>query len=477
MSTPAAPIAQRLGEPPLLLAAAAALAATTVGVLAAQEPSLTLAGAAAIVVAVVTLRSFTAGVALFTTLTFFEGAPGFGGTLSVVKLLTLVLFAAWAVVIARGRSQPMLVRDRPVVFAVMLLLFVWAAASALWATDSATTESGAFRLVQMLVLVILVFSAIRDRRDLQVFARAYIAGAVLTALVALAGIGSGTQGGGGARFGGYLGNPNNLAAAVLPALALSGFMLLGSRRTLERVVLATCGIVLLVTLVLTQSRGGLVGLAAMVVTAVVIAGPARQRIVQLLVLIAVGGLVYYEVIATSAVRHRATSFSASESTGRVDLWHVSLRMFEAHPIQGVGLDNFTVLAPGYLARDLAIQRADLFLRSVATQVHNTYLTILAELGLAGELLFLGLLIGIFVVAHRAIGVLSTSADRQGELLGRGLFIGAIGMVTAYFFFSAQYEKQLWLVLGGLLSLATVARASFAQMRTTRTSGSSRRRAP
>jgi O-antigen ligase len=249
-------------------------------------------------------------------------------------------------------------------------------------------------------------------------------------------------------------------------------MLLGSKRTLERVVLAACGIVLLLTLVLTQSRGGLVGLAAMVVAAIVIAGPARRRIVQLLVLIAVGGLAYYEVIATAAARHRATSFSASESTGRVDLWHVSLRMFEAHPIQGVGLDNFTVLAPGYLARDLPIQRADLFLRPIATQVHNTYLTILAELGLAGEILFLGLLVSVFVVAHRAIRVLSTSTDRKGELLGRGLFIGAIGMVTAYVFFSAQYEKQLWLVVGGLLSLATVARASF-----TRTSASTRRRAP
>lgn len=459
MTTTTAPgtsLGRRLGTPPLVLGVG--VAAVAAGAFAVSQPTLAVAGAAGLAVAALAVRSYTLGVALFTTVTFFEGAPGFGASLSVVKLFTLVLFVSWAVLVARDRTRPLLFRDRPVVFGCMLLLFVWAAASASWAADAPTSESGAFRLVQMLVLLVLVFTAIRDRRDLRLFAWSFVLGAVLTALVALVGIGSGA-GGGGARFGGYLGNPNNLAAVVLPALALSGFMLIGSTRPLERLLLAACGIVLLVTLFLTQSRGGLIGLAAMVLAALVLAGPARRRTIQFLVVLAVGGLAYYEVLASPAARHRATEFSASQSTGRVDLWHVALKMFEAHPLQGVGLDNFTVLAPGYLARDFPIQRADLFLRPVATQVHNTYLTLLAELGVLGEILFLALLVGIVVVAGRAISVLATSTDSQSELLGRGLLVGAVGMVTAYVFFSAQYEKQLWLVLGGLLALSTVAKAS------------------
>jgi O-antigen ligase len=191
--------------------------------------------------------------------------------------------------------------------------------------------------------------------------------------------------------------------------------------------------------------------------AVALAGPARRLAVRLVAGAAVCTLVYFELLASSAARQRATEFAGSESTGRLDLWHVALRMFDAHPLHGVGLDNFTVLAPGYLANDIDIQRADLFLRSVATQVHNTYLTVLVELGLIGELLFVSFLVA--VVAARALRVLARSGDRDAELLGRGLVVGVVGMLTAYVFFSAQYEKQLWLLLGALLALATTARAT------------------
>jgi len=442
-------------EEPLLVAGTVAAAA--VGLLAVRQPALTATGIVAIVVAVAALRSYTAAVALFTALTFFEGAPGFGGSVSVVKLLTIVLLISWILALAGDRPQPLLVREHPVVFVGILVLLAWVAASAIWAADAHAAESGAFRLLQMLLLVVLVFTAIRDRDDLWLFGWAFVAGAALTSLVALVGIGSGTEGSG-VRFGGYLGNPNNLAAVVLPALALSGFMSMASSRRLERLLLAGCGVVLLLALVLTESRGGLVGLVAMMLAALVLAGPLRTRIVRLLVLLIVGGVGYYELVASSSARQRATAFSSSESTGRIDLWHVALRMFEAHPFQGVGLDNFVVLAPGYLDQDLPIQRADLFLKTTATQVHNTYLTILAELGAVGEIVFLALLVGIFVIAVHAVAHMTRARDRQAALLARGLVVGAVGMLTAYFFFSAQYEKQLWLVLGALLSLSTVARA-------------------
>jgi hypothetical protein len=38
---------------------------------------------------------------------------------------------------------------------------------------------------------------------------------------------------------------------------------------------------------------------------------------------------------------------------------------------------------------------------------------------------------------------------------RGLIPGAIGMLTSYFFLSAQWEKQLWLMLA-LLAAASAA---------------------
>jgi O-antigen ligase len=426
-------------------------------VLAVRTPGLTAAGVAAIAVASLALARFEAAVGLFTALTFFEGAPAFTGTVSVVKLMTLVLAAAWALRVVAGRRQPLLSRDRPLVAVAMLVLAAWAGASGLWAADAGAAASGAFRLLQMLAIVFLVYAAVRNGGDLRLFAWGFVGGAVGTALVPLLGIGPGVTEGG-ERFGGYLGNPNNLAAALLPALALAAFMLLASTRPFERITLLAACAVLLLTLLLTQSRGGLVGLVAMAFAAVAFSGSARGRAVRVLLGIGLCVGTYFAFFASTAARERASEFSGSESTGRLDLWHVSLRMFEAHPFHGVGLDNFTVLAPGYLASDIDIQRADLFLRRVATQVHNTYLTVLVELGLVGEFVFVALLAGVGVVGIRAVRVLARSADPDAELIGRGLLVGAAGMLAAYVFFSAQYEKQLWLILGAVLSLSTVASA-------------------
>jgi O-antigen ligase len=434
------------------------LAAVATAVAAVNAPGPAAAAVAALAVAGLAFARFEAAVGLFTALTFFERAPGFTGTVSIVKLMTLVLVLAWALPAAAGRRQPGLWRDRPLVVAWMLVLLGWAAASALWAADVPAAQAGAFRLLQMLVIVFLVFAAVRRGSDLRVFAWSFIGGAVLTSLVPLFGFGP-AAGENGERFGGYLGNPNNLAAVVLPALALAAFMLIGSSRRLEQVLLGVSCVILLVTLVLTQSRGGLVGLVTMAVVALLFAGPVRKRAVHLLLLGGLSIAAYFWFFASVAVRERATAFSGSESTGRIDLWHVSLRMFSAHPLHGVGLDNFTVLAPGYLASDIDIQRADLFLRGVGTQVHNTYMTVLVELGLVGEIAFIGFLVAVAAIGIRAVRVLAGSSDRESELIGRGLVVGAAGMLAAYVFFSAQYEKQLWLILGALLSLSTLAAAN------------------
>ena len=34
-----------------------------------------------------------------------------------------------------------------------------------------------------------------------------------------------------------------------------------------------------------------------------------------------------------------------------------------------------------------------------------------------------------------------------EILARGVLIGTLGMLAAFVFITAQYEKQLWLLLG------------------------------
>jgi exopolysaccharide production protein ExoQ len=191
----------------------------------------------------------------------------------------------------------------------------------------------------------------------------------------------------------------------------------------------------------------------MTVAASLIAGPARRRVTAVLVAAATIGIVVFALTAPAA-RLDVTSFSGEGTTGRSDLWGLAAEMAGNHPIQGIGLENFTVRAPAYLTGETDVERVDLVLDG--TQVHNTYLNVLTELGVVGLLLFVCLVGGVLLLALAALPRLAASGAARDELLARGVVVGAIGMLAAYVFFSAQFEKPFWIVLGMLVALPGLA---------------------
>jgi O-antigen ligase len=89
-------------------------------------------------------------------------------------------------------------------------------------------------------------------------------------------------------------------------------------------------------------------------------------------------------------------------------------------------------------------------------VHNTYLQLLADLGLVGLGLFLAILALPLRLAGRALRRLELELNEL-EFHVRGLLAGTIGMLIAYAFLSAEFEKPLWLVLGLLASVPALLR--------------------
>jgi O-antigen ligase len=211
-----------------------------------------------------------------------------------------------------------------------------------------------------------------------------------------------------------------------------------------------------VSLFMTQSRGGVIGLGAAILAGVVLSGPARLRMVLAMLLITAAGLTYYGVFASQAARDRVTNFSPQASSGRSDLWTVAIREFDAHPLVGVGGGNFVVAKAGYATENVNLTRLD---RVVDDPVvtHNTYLEILAELGLVGIFLFGMMVVGVLAMGMRGIWRLERLGFADTGLLARGLPVATIGMLGAFTFLSAQYEKNLWLLLGATAAISCVAR--------------------
>jgi O-antigen ligase len=172
--------------------------------------------------------------------------------------------------------------------------------------------------------------------------------------------------------------------------------------------------------------------------------------------VVVAGTLFYTLV-TAPVAFQ-TILSPDNTSNRESLWTVAGTMVSEQPLVGVGAGNFSVVEPFYTVRAINLPRVDLV--SEGELVHNSYLQVLAELGLLGLVAFLGIITSTLVVGVRAVRASKRNGDVEGERLSRAVVIGTAAMLVAYFFATNHYEKQLWLMLGTCVALSSVARSSF-----------------
>jgi putative inorganic carbon (HCO3(-)) transporter len=169
-------------------------------------------------------------------------------------------------------------------------------------------------------------------------------------------------------------------------------------------------------------------------------------------------VLYFGVFASSEARDRV--LETQGGTGRTDIWTVGWRMVEAEPVHGVGAGNFPTSSIHYLLEPGSILRDD-FIVDTPKVAHNTYLGVLAELGVIGLGLFLAIVGFALVCAGKAVGVAARTGDRQVEVLARAMIVVVVGVLAADFFGSREYSKQFWLVLSLCPVLLEVSRAGLA----------------
>ena len=91
-------------------------------------------------------------------------------------------------------------------------------------------------------------------------------------------------------------------------------------------------------------------------------------------------------------------------------------------------------------------------------VHNTYLELLADLGIPGLIAFLVIAVGSISAAMKAAHIYERLGDTGAELMSRCVALGVIAELTGAFFITATPLKLLWLILALPFPLLAVARA-------------------
>ena len=200
------------------------------------------------------------------------------------------------------------------------------------------------------------------------------------------------------------------------------------------------GVFCLIGVFTTLSRGGLIALGCVMVAAVVFGGRWRGKAAALLAVTLLGTVTYYFALAPLASRQRVTSATTS---GRSDIWRVGWRMVEAHPFIGSGSGNFQEAAIHYV-QGSAASRAPTssstspMLPTTSTSSCSPTSGSPASSPSWGWLGFS--MLAVAKAAHR----FERQGDREMELVARCMVLALVAFMSADFFLSGEFSKQLWL---------------------------------
>ena len=428
------------------------------GLLAGLDPRLGIAAAIGLAFVVLVMGDLTLGLCLFAIVAFLDLLPDLGGSLlSFSKVVGLLIAVSWLAKIATSNdTRNDFLAAHPLFSYVLGLFLGWATLSLTWAEDPAPGRTSVMRFALNLILFLIVYTAVRTPKHFLLTVGAYVTGAAIAAAYGLLFPPADVAYYDVSRVGGTLGDPNELAAVLVPGMILAAaFALTLKRLPLLRLAAFVASGLCAAGVFLTLSRGGLIAAGFAMIVALFVAGRWRIQAITLAVLVALGGLFYFGYIATDDQRNRVTNVEGG--TGRTDLWKVGLRMVEANPVAGVGAGNFQTASVHYLLEP-GVLRRDEFIVDNPKSAHNTYLQVLAELGFVGAAMFLAINLFAMLCILRAARIFERLGDRDLELMARALFVAIAGVLAANFFISEMFGKQLWLLLGLGPALYGVARA-------------------
>lgn len=356
------------------------------------------------------------------------GSSSFG---SLSSAAGLVLTAGLLAQLMTSRSRP---SRLPAAVPVWLMFFGVAAASTLWSIAPRVTIESVAVLGSLVALYALLAVSGIDRRALVRTENAIILGSLVTVgyamlqLTVLGGLPSSSEGA--PRFGNSLLGPNNQAAALLLPLAITTSRTVTRRGVPDRLLHGLAAGLLLVGILATGSRGGLLA-AVVTMGLVVLLAPRGRR--MLLITCAVGTVLVAALLLLNPAGIGARQVNQAESSsGRTEIWRVGMHACETICLTGSGWGTF---AEVYAQERASVPDVRVLRRGTAFEPHNLWLLAAVEGGFVGLLL---------MTAGLALPVVD--GMRLPKALRGPPVAALVGTIVAGVFLSNLEFKFFWMVL-------------------------------
>jgi O-antigen ligase len=321
-------------------------------------------------------------------------------------------------------------------------LFAIVGFSALWSYWPGFSVDTFLDGIKYLAIFFVVANVIDTRERLQRFIAAVAIASVIPALGGIDSWRSGTHLVDGDRVGwiGVFANPNELAYHLVVGVML----MLAARQATRRRAMKVLYLVLLVplgfTIVLTQSRGGMLACGAVLLLWLL------RSVKRAPVAVGTGiALACIWMLGPSATfeRRMETSVAFGEDVSaraRIDAWRTGMNMAFERPLTGVGAGAFMVAWPEFAPGDAG---------PVHTE-HNTFVQLVAELGFPALGLF------VFVLLSSILGVSAAARDPELAPFARGVQCALAGFAMCSMSAGIAFSWPLYLLLGASWAISRIA---------------------
>jgi O-antigen ligase len=355
------------------------------------------------------------------------------GGLTLEKIIGAVCFLYALTYLPRRRELPMLFSSAQAkAFAAYVALAI--ASYAFTAEEITFTDFVGIFLSQFLFFItVMILVDSRERLQNTVLAVTASIGVVSLYLIRewVANVGSE---GLSYRPGWVAGDPNMFSASALIVLPMMLCPIFYAPRLWQRVGAIGCMVVTLIAFVLAASRGGFIGLVCMFLWQL---HETRRRLIAVVILAAILALAFVSPYSPLDRLLKPNESDQESSNIRLQLWSVSGKIFQDHPVFGVGLYNFPKYMHRYLPPGVELD---------FVVPHNTYLEAAVELGAVGLLLFLS----VIGLSLRSLALMRRSAvaakDAYYTMLSTSVGSGLVGFSAAVMFLSAKHAKLFWFAI-------------------------------
>lgn len=242
-----------------------------------------------------------------------------------------------------------------------------------------------------------------------------------------------------------LGDPNDLSLVLMFPVSFLAAELFDKGANKYRRLFAAVGLLLAISgVIATQSRGGLLGIAA-ILSFFLYQKVKNPLVVGLCAAVAMLAMMVFAGIGDRQSGGAAEDGVDASAMGRIYAWQAAINMALSNPLTGVGVDNFYVnyyfYSPHWDGKNHA--------------VHSTWFQVLGETGFVGIGIFVLLIASVYRSLSRVYCINALNHNDQVAVNANALKAGLIGFMVAGTFLTQAFTWPLYIILALTIALEKI----------------------